>query len=413
MKRPNPVIILIVAGLAGFFIGRWISPGDSGPSPATDGDEREILYWVAPMDARYRRNEPGKSPMGMDLVAVYADQRDQDDPAIVRIDPVVVNNLGVRTARVETGSLSRIIDTVGYVAYDESTLNHIHARVDGWIEKLNVGSTGDSVKRGQVLFELYSPALVNAQEEFVASLASRSTALREASAGRLRSFGFRESQIKALEKTRQVQQRVRFYAPKDGIVAQLLVREGMYVTPASEIMSLGQLDTIWLMVEVFERQAAWVEPGQLAEVQLDYLPGRTWQSTVDYVYPELSPGTRTARVRIRFDNPDKALRPNMFASIKIFGTPVPDAIHIPLQALIRGGSVDRVVLAEGAGRFRSKVVVAGIESGDRVQILSGLSVGETVVSSAQFLIDSESNIDAEIARMEQAVDGSSDTEPAE
>ena len=156
-----------------------------------------------------------------------------------------------------------------------------------------------------------------------------------------------------------------------------------------------------------------VQRGQLAEFQFDTLPGRTWQGTVDYVYPELSPSTRTARVRIRFDNPDKALRPNMFASVRIFGTPVPDAIHIPLQALIWGESVDRVVLAEGAGRFRSKVVVAGIESGDRVQILSGLAAGETDVSSGQFLIDSESNIDAEIARMEQAADGVPDSEPAE
>lgn len=402
MKKLSPLLILVVVAASGFFLGRWIFPGDAGSDPAATSDEPEVLYWVAPMDARYRRDEPGKSPMGMDLVPVYADSGGQTDPAVVRIDPAVINNLGVRTAVVESGSLPRIIDTVGYVAYDESTLNHIHSRADGWIEKLNIDSTGESVERGQVLFELYSPALVNAQEEFVAGLASKSSALREASANRLRSLGFGESQIKALQKTRQVQQRVRFYAPNDGIVVQLLVREGMYVTPAIEIMSLGQLDKIWLMVEVFERQVAWVEPGQRAEVQLDYLPGRIWHGIVDYVYPELSPGTRTARVRIRFDNPDRSLRPNMFAGIRIFGTAVPDAIHIPQQALIRGGSVDRVVLAEGDGRFRSRPVVAGIESGDRIQILSGLSVGETVVSSGQFLIDSESNIDAEIARMEQA-----------
>jgi len=415
MKRTNIAIILIAGVLAGYFVAQWMSPGDTGPGHDVTSDEPEILYWVARMDAKYRRDEPGKSPMGMDLVPVYAHSHGETDPAVVRIDPVVINNLGVRTAVVESGSLARIIDTVGYVTYDESTLNHIHARVDGWIEKLNIGSTGDPVKGGQVLFELYSPALVNAQEEFVASLASKSSALREASTSRLRALGFVENQIKALRKTRQVQQRVRFYAPKDGIVTQLMVREGMYVTPASEIMSLGQLDTVWLVAEVFERQVAWVEPGQRAEVQLDYLPGRIWHGTVDYVYPELSPGTRTAQVRIRFDNPDQSLRPNMFARIRILGTAIDNAIHIPQQALIRGGTVDRVVLAEGDGRFRSKPVVTGIESGDRVQILSGLSIGETVVSSGQFLIDSESNIDAEIARMEQAdgVDDHSDHKPAE
>ena len=413
MKRLVFVLMLSASVLTGFFLGQWWSPGGSGPGRDATSDEPEILYWVARMDANYRRDEPGKSPMGIDLIPVYADPDGETDPAVVKIDPAVVNNLGVRTARVETGSLARIIDTVGYVAYDESTLSKIGTRVDGWIEKLNVDSTGESVKRGQILFELYSPALVNAQEEFVASLASRSAALREASADRLHSLGFNESQIKALQNTSQVQQRVGFHAPKDGIVAQLSVREGMYITPASQIMSLGQLDTVWLMAEVFERQVSWVEPGQRAEVQLDYLPGRTWQGTVDYVYPELSPSSRTARVRIRFDNPDEYLRPNMFARIRIFGAPVHDAIHIPQQALIRGGTVDRVVLAEGDGRFRSKAVVAGIESGDRVQILSGLSTGETVVSSGQFLIDSESNIDAEIARMEQAADGGSDAEQAE
>jgi Cu(I)/Ag(I) efflux system membrane fusion protein len=394
------IIFLVAAAVTGFFVGRIDAPdGNRGAAASGDGGEREILYWVAPMDANYRRDEPGKSPMGMDLVPVYADEVDSQ-PGTVKIDPTVVNNLGVRTARAERGELSRHIDTVGYVQFDEDTLHHVHTRVDGWIEKLATKATGDPVEKGQLLFELYSPTLVNAKQEFLAALRSNNTVLLQASRERLMALGVTESQIAQLEKDRTAGQRVRVYAETDGVVAHLAVREGIFVTPANEVMSIAELDKVWVLAEVFEREAAWVKPGQMAMVELDYLPGKMWHGTVDYVYPELDSKTRTLTVRIRFDNEDEMLRPNMFARVTIHAEDTGPVVHVPREAVIRGGNIDRVVTVLGEGRFRSRPVTLGIESGDRVAIRSGLEAGEDIVVSGQFLIDSESNIEAALARMD-------------
>ncbi len=398
------IIFLLAAAIIGFFAGRLFAPGETGDTAATSGGgEREILYWVAPMDANFRRDGPGKSPMGMDLVPVYADEVDSQ-PGTVKIDPTVVNNLGVRTAKAERGELSRHIDTVGYVQFDEDTLHHVHTRVDGWIEKLATKATGDPVEKGQLLFELYSPTLVNAKQEFLAALRSNNTALLQASRERLMALGVTESQIARLEQDRTAGQRVRVYAEADGVIAHLAVREGIYITPANEVMSIAELDKVWVLAEVFEREAAWVRPGQMAMVQLDYLPGKMWHGTVDYVYPELDPKTRTLTVRIRFDNEDEMLRPNMFARVTIHAEDTGPVVHVPREAVIRGGNIDRVVVDLGEGRYRSRPVTLGIESNDRVAIRSGLEAGEKIVVSGQFLIDSESNIEAALARMDSDSD---------
>jgi Cu(I)/Ag(I) efflux system membrane fusion protein len=404
MNKLVLALVSLAAAIAlGVVIGRvWQSGGDSMPDAGTG--EREILYWKAPMDPNYRRDEPGKSPMGMDLVPVYADDANEDDPAVVSISPTVVSNLGVRTALVEKGALSRRVETVGYVGYDEDTLQHVHTRVDGWIETLAVKATGDPVERGQLLFELYSPTLVNAQEEYLAAKSSGNANLLEASRARLNALGVTGNEIARLDRDRTANQLVSIYTEIDGYVAELGVREGIYVTPATEIMSVAKLDQVWVLAEVFERQAAWIEAGQQAEVELDYLPGQSWQGVVDYVYPELDPSTRTLTVRLRFDNRSEILRPNMFARITIFGSETNPVVHVPREALIRGGTGNRVVLALGDGRFRAQPVNIGIESADRVEIRSGLREGDLVVTSGQFLIDSESNIDSALARMDAGPD---------
>ena len=390
---------LIVAVVIAFLAGRSFNESAGVTGGASGGGDRQILYWVAPMDPDYRRDEPGKSPMGMDLVPVYADEVDSQ-PGVVRIDPTLVNNLGVRTARAERSILMRRIETVGYVTYDENTVEHVHTRVDGWIEKLATRATGDPVKKGQLLFELYSPTLVNAQEEFLIAIRSGNSMLLKASRDRLSALGVSKSEIARLEKERKVQQRVQVYAESDGVIAHLGVREGIYVTPATEVMTVARLDRVWVIAEVFERQASWVKPGQKAVVELDYLPGRTLAGTVDYVYPELDPKTRTLKVRLRFDNAGEELRPNMFSRVVIEAEGFGRVVHVPREAVIRGGSVDRVVVALGDGRFRAQPVRLGIESGDRIAIRSGLEAGETIVVSGQFLIDSESNIEAALQRME-------------
>ena len=367
------------------------------PACAADGD-REILYWVAPMDPNYRRDAPGKSPMGMDLVPVYADTAGES--GTVSIDPAVAQNLGVRTAAVERGRLWRRIDTVGYVAFDERRISHIHLRTDGWIEKLYVKSNGERVKRGDLLFELYSPDLVNAQEEYVQALRGNNDYLRQASRERLEALGVSDGQIKQVAKNRRAFQHVKIYAPQDGIVDSLNVREGMYVKPATEVMALADLSSVWLLVDIFERQSDWVAPGQPAEVRLGYLPGRIWEGEVEFVYPTIDPQTRTLQARLRFDNPDEALKPNMYATVNIYAGPKGDVLSIPREALIKTGDDQRVILALGDGKFRPLQVTAGMESGDFVEITGGLKEGDRVVTSAQFLIDSEASLKASFARMD-------------
>jgi Cu(I)/Ag(I) efflux system membrane fusion protein len=370
---------------------------------AAEQDDREILYWVAPMDANYRRDQPGKSPMGMELVPVYADA-DGGDGSSISIAPEVVQNLGVRTAVAERSRLWRGIDTVGYVDYDESKVSHIHLRTEGWIENLAVESEGERVTRGQRLFNLYSPALVNAQEEFVQALVGGNKGLIRASRSRLTALGIPGSQIKRLEKERKASQTIPIYAPQDGVVASLSVRDGMYIKPATRVMSLADLSSVWLLAEVFERQADWVEVNQPAEVTLAFLPGRTWEGRVEYIYPSLDPKTRTLKARLRFPNPDEALKPNMYANVIIYGGPKDDVVVIPLEALIRTGREERVVIALGEGRFESRTVRAGIESGEWVEVIEGVQPGEDIVVSGQFLIDSEASLKASMMRMAPAAE---------
>lgn len=404
MNRPITMAVSIaVALVTGFVAGRYLTEHPAVSPPAEPG-EREILYWVAPMDPNYRRDEPGKSPMGMELVPVYADEAGAET-GVVAIDATMAANLGVRTAVAEQGALPRLVETVGYVGYDEDSLTHVHTRVDGWIEKLAVKAAGDPVSKGQLLFELYSPALVNAQQEYLAALGSGNRGLIDASRDRLASLGMAGDEIARLDRERNVRRRVRFHAEDDGVITMLGVREGIYVTPSTDVVSLAKLDSVWLLAEVFERQAEWVSPGQHAMIEFDYLPGRTWHADVDYVYPELDARTRTLTVRLRLENPSRTLRPNMFARVTIRGSGTGPVVHIPREALIRGGSVDRVVVALDDGRFRSTPVAAGIESGDRVAILDGIAAGERVVVSGQFLIDSESNIESALSRLDNADDG--------
>ena len=364
-------------------------------------EEKDVLYWVAPMDPNYQRDKPGKSPMGMELVPVYADAAGGD---AITISPEVIQNLGVRTSKAEMSKLWRGIDTVGYVDFDESKLSHIHLRTEGWVENLVVRSEGERVNKGDRLFDFYSPQLVNAQEEFVQALSVGNKGLVSASGERLLALGISKEQIDGLRKTRKARQYISVFAPQDGVVSTLPVREGMFIKPSMKVMSLADLSSVWLLAEVFERQADWVSMGDSAQVTLSYLPGREWQGKVEYIYPSLDPKTRTLKVRLRFDNPEEALKPNMYANVKIYGGAKSNILVVPMEALIRTGRNERVILALGEGRFEARTVKAGIESGDWVEISSGLKAGDEVVVSGQFLIDSEASIKASFKRMSKADD---------
>ena len=377
--------------------------------------EKKPLHWVAPMDPNYKRDKPGKSPMGMDLIPVYADGGGGADagPGTIRISPDVVNNLGVRSAKAVRQDLSLEIQTVGYVQYDEDQLVHIHPRVKGWIEKLYVKAAGDPVIEGQALYDIYSPELVNAQEELVLALGRKNELLLRAAESRLRALQLPEKAISELRESQQVKQTVTFYAPKSGVVDNFNIREGNYTTPGQTLMSIGVLDQVWVEAEVFERQASVVEVGIPVTMTLDYLPGREWQGEVDYVYPTLDVKTRTLKVRLRFDNESEELKPNMFAEVVIHASSTQDTLIVPREAVIRTGSSDRVVLALGEGQFKSIKVKLGRLNEQYAEILAGLDVGETVVTSAQFLLDSESSKTSDFKRMHNMSDADMSTsEPA-
>ncbi|WP_462172404.1 efflux RND transporter periplasmic adaptor subunit [Pseudoalteromonas xiamenensis] len=399
MIRPITLISLILLGFgAGVLSKNLFSTGHETSKLMTD-EEKKPLYWVAPMDSNYRRDSPGKSPMGMDLVPVY-EEDDSLSVGTIKISPEVINNLGVRTIKVAKASLHDAIKTVGYVQYDEDSLLHIHPRVEGWIETLYVKAAGDPVKANTPLYTLYSPELVNAQEEFLIAINRNNQALINASKARLQALQLSPSFIEKLAVERKVKQSITFYTPQSGVIDGLQVREGFYVKPGTTLMSIGQLDTVWVEAEVFERDAAKIHLEQPVTMTLDYLPGRSWEGKVNYIYPTVEAKTRTLRVRLKFANPDLALKPNMFAAVQIHTSSTQQHLIVPKEAVIRTGSQDRVVLAKGDDRFKSVEVQLGLWGKTHVEILNGLLEGDEIVTSAQFLIDSESSKTSDFKRME-------------
>ncbi|WP_346837535.1 efflux RND transporter periplasmic adaptor subunit [Microbulbifer sp. SAOS-129_SWC] len=399
MNNRRKILLFIALGIAIGLCAALLLRGDRDQSAS--GGQRKPLYWVAPMDPNYRRDKPGKSPMGMDLVPVYEEGKGAGDaPGTVRISPEVVNNLGVRTAAVELGRFDAEIRTVGYVQYDEKQLVQINPRVEGWIEKLYVNADGDPVSRGMPLYTIYSPELVNAQEELVLALKHNNRLLIRAARERLNALQLPRSAIDRLIKTRKVQRTVTVYAPQSGVVDKLQVREGIFVKPGMTILSIGALDTVWVIGEIFARQAAQVNKGDPVTMRLEYLPGQSLTGTVDYIYPTVNQATRTAQIRTRFANRDHQLKPNMFAQLTIHARRGQQTLLIPAAALIRTGGKPRVVLALGDGRFKSVNVKTGRIGEQQVEILAGLREGERIVTSAQFLIDSESSKTSDFMRME-------------
>ena len=403
MNKKN-LVFLIVAAIIGSAItfAATIYFGDSSMSELTaEPAQKNPLYWVAPMDANYKRDKPGKSPMGMDLVPVYEDGGSGADggQGTIKISPEVVNNLGVRTAMVRLARLHSQISTVGIVKYDEDQLVHIHPRVQGWVEKLYIKAAGDPVEKGQPLYEIYSPELVNAQEELLLALDRRNKRLIRAAEDRLNALQLPKSAINELKKTNKVKQTISFYAPQSGVVDNLNIREGYFVKPGTTLMSIGKLNQVWVEAEIFERQASEVALGIPVTMTLAYLPGRVWQGNIDYVYPTLNAKTRTIKVRLRFDNKDESLKPNMFAQVVIHAQSEHKTLLVPKEAVIRSGASERVVLALGEGRYKSINVKIGRYDNEFAEILSGLNEGEKVVSSAQFLLDSESSKSSDFKRM--------------
>lgn len=366
-----------------------------------------VLYWVAPMDANYRRDTPGKSPMGMDLVPVYEQVGVDASEGEIQVNPAIINSLGVRTELVSRKLLQPKITAFGVIAHDEDSRIQMTVRTQGWIENLSVSDQGEMVTEGDLLFELYSPELLHAQDNFLSARLTGDSRLVRGALGQMRSLAIPESrihQLQALAPHAGLPDRFRtlaYRAPTNGHVSLLGITEGSFVTPSTIALEIVSIENVWMIADVFERNLSKIQVGQLAQMQVDAFPARRWQGQVEYLYPMLDMTTRSQRVRLRFSNPDRQLKPNMFASVDIL-TSTFEALSVPVDAVIKVKGESRVVLALGQGRFRSTVVEVGWQVGDRQVILAGLSHGDRVVVRGQFLLDSESNLAAELSRMESS-----------
>ncbi|WP_392339976.1 efflux RND transporter periplasmic adaptor subunit [Moritella marina] len=360
---------------------------------------QEPLYWVAPMDANYRRDKPGQSPMGMDLVPVYQDDTTASDAGLVTISARVENNLGVRTQTALRRPFTSQINTVGILEFNQDSLWQINSRVSGWVDQLYIKNTGEFVTKGQALFTLYSPELIKAQKELLNTLRIGNHPLISSAKKRLSALGISQAQVKQISRTQKVIQNVTISAPKSGYITELTIREGAYISPAVQIITAGLLTEIWLQAEIFESQASQVNIGDKATMQVDSFPGQTWQGEVDYIYPELNAAIRTLKVRIKITNSDERLKPNMFATLTLDSQQQTNSIQVPRESIIRSGTLDRIVLAKGDGQYQSIKVTLGRESAGYVEVLAGLNDGDEIVTSAQFLLDSESSLTADFSRI--------------
>jgi Cu(I)/Ag(I) efflux system membrane fusion protein/cobalt-zinc-cadmium efflux system membrane fusion protein len=397
------------------------------PSPAIAADEplkagmtdpktgKKIKYWAAPMDPTYIRQEPGKSPMGMDLVPVYEEEGDGKEPAsTIRIDPVTIQNMGIRTEKVKMGSPVKTIRTVGNIIYDETRIYTVNMKFNGWIEKLYVDFEGEQVRKGQPLFDIYSPELVTAQEEYLLALEQyrslgqsgfeqvREAArrLRDASHTRLRYWDVSPAQIRRLESSGMVRKTVTVFSPATGVVTKKNAFQGHYVKAGEHQYEIADLSTVWVDVDIYEYELPWVEKGMPAEMELTYIPGKHFKGRVLFIYPYLNPKTRTATLRLEFPNPKGLLKPAMYSNVYLKSEIEEKSLLIPQEAVIDSGVRKVVFVSRGNGKFEPREVELGLEvNDDRYQILNGLSEGEEIVVSAQFMLDSESRLREVIQKM--------------
>ncbi|MGA2174838.1 MAG: efflux RND transporter periplasmic adaptor subunit [Verrucomicrobiota bacterium] len=378
---------------------------NAAASAGAQPGERKIKYYKSTMMPGEARPTPGKDSMGMDMVPVYEDEAAAESQTIA-IDPVTIQNMGIRTAAVARGPLRRSIRTVGVIDYNETTLGDVTTKFKGWAEKLYVNATGQLVMRGDPLFEIYSPELYSAQVEYLLAAGSPANAapgaegIRASALTKLKFFDISDEQIAELERTRQPRKTLRILAPQDGFVVEKNVVEGQMVDSGMKIYRLADLGLVWVQADIYEQDLAYIKLGQEATVTLSYLPDREFRGRVTYIYPNVDEKTRTARVRMEFHNPGYFLKPGMFATVKVVSELAPSVLLIPDMAILRSGEKTTVFVALDGGKFDPRTVTLGPQAeNDDYQVLSGLSEGERIVTSGQFMLDSESQLREAIQKM--------------
>jgi len=374
----------------------------------------EILFYRNPMNPAVTSPVPAKDTMGMDYLPVYAEEAETDAPAgAIKIDAVTVQNIGVRTAIAKKTLLSHVVRAVGRVAYDEERIVRLHPKTEGWIETLRVDKTGEWVKKNDDLLSIYSPQLVSSQQEYILALNNLkmlekspiedirrgAEELVKSSRERLKLLDVPAHQLHELTDSHTIKKSLHIHTPADGIVINIGAREGQYVTPETELYMIADLSKVWVYADIYEYELPWVKVGDPVEMQLAGVPGRIFKGHLAFIYPYAEAKTRTIKVRLAFDNAQLLLKPELFTEVTIYAGKQDDTVVIPSEAVIRSGAKNQVFVVRGAGKFEPRLITTGLSSNNEIAVLDGLKEGEEVVTSAQFLIDSESKLHEATAKM--------------
>jgi RND family efflux transporter MFP subunit len=367
---------------------------------------RKIKFYKSTMTPGETSSTPAKDSMGMDMVPVYEEAAGTDNPSAIAVDAATQQNMNLRTAEVRRGPLRKTIRTVGTIDYNETALADVTTRFKGWVEKVNVDATGQLVHRGEPLFVVYSPELYDAEVEFLQAVTNKFKNFKtviakyRATVRNLKNLGVQDAQIAGIETNRAALNSLSIAAPISGFVVEKNIVAGQMVDAGIRLYRIADLGIVWVLAQVYEQDLAFVQLGQEVVVKVASMPDREFRGRVTFIYPTVDEKTRTAKVRLEFENPGYFLKPGMFVSAQIQAELETSTVLVPDSAVLRSGAKNTVFVALDGGKFEARDVALGVEAENSFcQVLSGLNAGERVVTSGQFLLDSESQLREAIDKM--------------
>ena len=415
----NILFTALVTLTIGLAAGYLLAPTEKPiiENQAKEAETPKPIFYRNPMNPNITSPVPAEDEMGMKYIPVYADGKSATDtsPGTVSIDAVTTQNIGVRTAVAKRKTLAREVRSIGRITFDEQRVARFHSKIDGWIEQLFIEKTGDRVKKDTMLLSIYSPQLVASEEEYILALNNADTlraspfedirnsadSLVRSSRERLELLDVPEHQLRDIESKRKVIKRLHIHSPFDGTVMAIGAREGQRITPETELYMIADLSRLWVIVDLYEDDLPWVRVGDMAEMRVSGIPGETFHGKVAYIYPYLEATTRTVKVRLEVDNSDLKLKPEMFANVTLMSNRQIDAITVPSEAIIRTGANEQIFIEREPGKFEPRKIRIGVTAEGETQIVEGVEEGEVVVTSSQFLIDSESKLQEATSKMLQ------------